>query len=319
MEGPDRTPVSTPGNGDGRQFDSHAFLKLTKITLVLGMGLLAALILVRAPSVPMQCGFILLTAILCWHCSTRWARGVAIMASLILLLSAGMHHASWEEYLLVPMVLVTGEGMSRLRMHYNVAEMAASIDRLTGALTRHGFAKMLGRELRMAGKQDRTTALIFLDLDHFKKINDRYGHAEGDRVLSRVVAALREVLLKDDHIARIGGDEFLVFLRFADDRKRLDEFQSLLTQAIERLPWQISASAGGIIIPSREYPEADALIQLADNLMYDVKRSGRGRIDMQHLSQRAGPLDPSETLRTGFVELAPAMQDFSKSGSTPLK
>lgn len=101
--------------------------------------------------------------------------------------------------------------MLRLRMHYNDAEIAANIDRLTGALTRRGFARMLGRELRIAGKHDRTTALIFLDLDYFKKVNERYGHAEGDRLLSRVITVLREVLLKDD-------------------RARLDEFQSLLTQ-----------------------------------------------------------------------------------------
>lgn len=315
MEGPARTPVSARGHGDGRQLDSHAFLKINKITLLIGMGLLALLLAASPPTVPTQCGYILLTATFCWHSSNLSARIVTTTSSAVLAISAALFDAPWEEYLLVPMAIVAGEGMLRLRMHFNEAEKAANTDRLTGALTRRGFAKMLGRELRLAGRHNRTTALIFLDLDYFKQVNDRYGHAEGDRVLIRVVSALREVLLKDDHIARIGGDEFLVFLRFADDRGRLDEFQSLLTKAIERLPWQISASAGGIIIPPKEYLEADALIQLADNLMYDVKRSGRGRIDMQHLSEQAGSLYPSETLRTGFVELVPAVQEFIKTGS----
>lgn len=106
------------------------------------------------------------------------------------------------------------------------------------------------------------------------------------------VSALRKVLLEDDHIARIGGDEFLVFLRFASDPERLEDCQRLLIDAIDILPWQVTASAGGIVLPLGHYPEPSKLIQLADDLMYDVKRSGRGRLDLQHLSDLNGAMCP---------------------------
>jgi diguanylate cyclase (GGDEF)-like protein len=286
--GPDSAPASRPGRGDGRRFDSLAYLRLSKFTIITGLVLLAAMLTMAPPTAPLQCGYILLTAIFCWHSSKSWGRGVMTTSALVLVLSAWLHREQWDAYLLGPMAFIAGEGMIRLRMRYDEVEMAANVDRLTGAMTPRGFTKMLGRELRIARAQARTTALIFLDLDHFKQVNDLYGHAEGDRVLSRVVAALREVLLDDDHIARLGGDEFLVFLRFADDRSRLDEFQQSLVGAIDRLPWQVSASAGGIIVPPNEYPDPGSLVRLADNLMYDVKRSGRGRLDLQHLSDLDG-------------------------------
>ncbi|QQN74912.1 GGDEF domain-containing protein [Croceicoccus sp. YJ47] len=290
------TPALETGRGNGQRFDGRRFLKMSRYSLVAGLLLLTFLLFASVPTVAMQCGYVLLTAVSCWHFGSGVSRGVTLAASLVLALSAWLHGMPWEAYLLAPMVVISGEGMIRLRARYDDAELAANVDRLTGALTPRGFAKMLGRELRSAQKQNRTTALIFLDLDHFKQVNDRYGHAEGDRVLSQVAGALREVLLEDDHIARIGGDEFLVFLRFADDPERLDDCQRLLIRAIDTLPWQVTASAGGIVVPPGQYPEPSTLIRLADNLMYDVKRSGRGRLDLQHLSDLDGSRGHSTAL-----------------------
>lgn len=298
------TPALETGRRDGQRFDSRRFLKLSRYSLVAGLLLVTFLLFASVPTAPLQCGFVLLTAVFCWHFASRAARGVTLAGSVVLALSAWVHGMPWEAYLLAPMVVISGEGMVKLRARYDNAELAANVDRLTGALTPRGFAKMLGRELRIAQKQNRTTALIFLDLDHFKQVNDRFGHAEGDRVLSQVAGALREVLLEDDHIARIGGDEFLVFLRFADDPERLDDCQCLLIRAIDTLPWQVTASAGGIVVPPGHYPEPSTLIRLADNLMYDVKRSGRGRLDLQHLSDLNGSLGHSTALeRASKVEI----------------
>lgn len=290
------TPTLGTGRGDGRRFDSRRFLKLSRYSLGAGLLLVTFLLFASVPTVPSLCGYVLLTAVFCWHFGSGTSRGVTLASSSVLALSAWVHGMPWEAYLLAPMVVISGEGMVRLRARYDDAELAANVDRLTGALTPRGFAKMLGRELGIAQKQNRTTALIFLDLDHFKQVNDRYGHAAGDRVLNQVTGGLRKVLLEDDHIARIGGDEFLVFLRFADDPERLDDCQRLLVQAIDTLPWQVTASAGGIVVPPGHYPEPSTLVQLADNLMYDVKRSGRGRLDLQHLSDLHGSLCHSTAL-----------------------
>lgn len=261
--------------------------RLPKVTLAGALPVLLGLLFVEQPTAPLQCGCILTVAMFCWHFERRIARGVAAISAVALAFSSFIHDQNWQLYLLAPMAIIATEGMIRLRRHYDDAERAANVDRLTGALTPRGFEKMLVRELRAAHRQSRTTALIFLDLDHFKAINDRYGHAEGDHVLIEVVKALRHVLFEDDHIARIGGDEFLVFLRFADERSRLEQFQDVLIDAVSNLPWEITASAGGIIMPPNKYAEPALLVRLADSLMYDVKRSGRGRLDLQHLSELA--------------------------------
>lgn len=289
---PPRTPALGAGDKDGQRLNSRRLLRLSRYSLMAGILLLALSLVAAIPTVAMQCGYVLLTSVFCWHFGSMAARVATAAASSVLSVSAWMHDLPWEAYLLAPMTIIAGEGMVRLRHRYDAAELAANVDQLTGALSPRGFAKMLGRELRSAQKQNRTTALIFLDLDHFKQVNDRYGHAEGDRVLIHAVSALRKVLLEDDHIARIGGDEFLVFLRFASDPERLEDCQRLLIDAIDILPWQVTASAGGIVLPPGHYPEPSKLIQLADDLMYDVKRSGRGRLDLQHLSDLNGAMCP---------------------------
>ena len=255
----------------------------------LGYGLLAGQILLTPaliaapPSASAQCGYLLFTAFACWHFRKPISHLIILSACAVLLISAWVHDMPREAYLLAPMTLAAGVGVSRARSGFNDAEKAANVDKLTGALTPRGFEKMLRTELAKAKSDDRTTALIFLDLDHFKSINDRYGHSGGDEVLRHVVTALRSVLREKDHVARIGGDEFLVFLQVANDPARPESVQSSLVGAIETLPWGVSTSAGGIVIPPDNYPDPGSLIRLADNLMYDVKRSGRGRLDMQHL------------------------------------
>ncbi|MFC3096227.1 GGDEF domain-containing protein [Alteraurantiacibacter palmitatis] len=279
---------------------------MPKVTLAGALPILLGLLFVEQPTATLQCGCILIVAMVCWHFDCGIARGAAAISAVILAFSSSVHDESWQLYLLAPMAIIAAEGMIRLRRHYDSAEHAANIDRLTGALTPRGFEKMLDRELRAAHRQSRTTALIFLDLDHFKDINDRYGHAEGDHALIEVVKALRHVLFEDDHIARIGGDEFLVFLRFAGERSRLEQFQDVLIDAVSNLPWQITASAGGIIIPPSKYAEPALLVRLADGLMYDVKRSGRGRLDLQHLSDLAMRPASSENGRDKILPIRAA-------------
>ena len=155
----------------------------------LGYGLLAGQILLTPaliaapPSASAQCGYLLFTAFACWHFRKPISHLIILVACAVLLISAWVHDMPREAYLLVPMTLAAGVGVSRARSGFNDAEKAANIDKLTGALTPRGFEKMLRTELAKAKSDDRTTALIFLDLDHFKHINDTYGHDVGDQVL----------------------------------------------------------------------------------------------------------------------------------------
>ena len=150
-------------------------------------------------------------------------------------------------------------------------------DQLTGLLHHQAFVRELELELERAARYGHGVALVFLDLDRFKEINDTLGHPAGDRVLQGLGALLRESLRGSDLAGRMGGDEFAAYLVEADEEAgsrflgrvtdRLDE----LVEAAE-LPVQCSFSAGLAQFPD-EAADADALFRLADQRLYEAKRA----------------------------------------------
>lgn len=145
-------------------------------------------------------------------------------------------------------------------------------DALTGCLTRHGFQERLPETLTELAA---TSSCIMLDLDHFKQINDTHGHTTGDRVLMAAGHAMREVLRKNDLVARWGGEEFLVLLPDQGKDGALDiagRIQNALkAERVDDL--NITASFG---IATRSQGEGfDAWLERADKALYDAKHSGR--------------------------------------------
>lgn len=258
--------------------------RVTILAPLAGLSLMVALI---GPTPVLAVAVILLAGIICLLNEFGAARPLAIAVALCLLIGALRDQPDLSDLLLAPMALVFCEAMLGVRRRLVSAEQAASVDCLTGALTPRGFARMLATELAEARRDQRATALIFIDLDHFKTVNDRFGHAAGDDVLRKLVANLRARLLSEDHIARIGGDEFLVFLRYADAPERIDSCQANLLGAVAELPYNLTASAGGLILPPADYPDTAAIIHSADRLMYEVKHAGRGRIQFGQMGALA--------------------------------
>ena len=99
-----------------------------------------------------------------------------------------------------------------LRQHYDKEHAYASLDPLTGIANRRSFFEIGEREVERARRYQHALAVIFLDLDHFKQLNDTRGHKAGDAALLATARALQNTLRTSDHIARIGGDEFAVLL-----------------------------------------------------------------------------------------------------------
>ena len=153
----------------------------------------------------------------------------------------------------------------------------ASHDALTGLMNQREFPRILGRELGRAARLDHPVTLLIGDLDHFKAVNDRFGHLVGDRVL----ASLGEVLLKQlrpyDAACRIGGEEFAIILPHTDcaDGERAAERirRSIAEQSTEGLP-PVTVSLGVACYPA-EADNADLLIKRADDAMYRAKAAGR--------------------------------------------
>jgi diguanylate cyclase (GGDEF)-like protein/PAS domain S-box-containing protein len=156
-------------------------------------------------------------------------------------------------------------------------EVRASVDALTSCLNRAATLELVGRTVA-APAGDRGNAVVFIDLDRFKAVNDDLGHAAGDRLLVEVADRLRSTLRDGDHVGRFGGDEFLVICPGVDSadqaREIAERIATVLTSTVDigSRPVQLRASVG--VAWTTESLEADTLIAWADSAMYESKRLG---------------------------------------------
>jgi diguanylate cyclase (GGDEF)-like protein len=160
----------------------------------------------------------------------------------------------------------------------------AQHDALTDLPNRALFADRLGQALAGAKRDGQPCAVMFIDLDNFKPINDNLGHAMGDRLLRQVAVRLRAGLRESDTVARIGGDEFVVLLRHAGEPDALavaDKLRDALAHPfeIESHTIAIAASIGVALYPDHGQDDIELLKQ-ADEAMYAAKRQGRNRVQM---------------------------------------
>ena len=156
-------------------------------------------------------------------------------------------------------------------------------DRLTGLSNRTDFVRRLELAVSRARREHLTTALLFLDLDRFKVVNDTYGHNMGDRVLIEVAERLRSCVRAEDTIGRFGGDEFTILVEDVTDL-RATELAERVTAAL-RQPMKVSgrdmpvtASIGLVVAESSNLP--DDLLRCADLAMYFAKENGRARWEL---------------------------------------
>jgi diguanylate cyclase (GGDEF)-like protein/PAS domain S-box-containing protein len=173
------------------------------------------------------------------------------------------------------------EALSQLALH----------DPLTGLPNRSLFMDRLGQALRRLDRRNRVLAVLFVDLDRFKIINDRFGHAAGDETLLAVGTRLREVLRPSDTVARLGGDEFVALCEDLESDQAAVRVAERVLAALDRpMPCagqEVTCSASiGIALTRRADATADALLRDADMAMYRAKETGRHRIEVFDNSAR---------------------------------
>jgi diguanylate cyclase (GGDEF)-like protein len=180
----------------------------------------------------------------------------------------------------------------------------AAHDGLTGIWNRKAIFDLMHRELEMAARLGTTTGLMMLDLDHFKDVNDTYGHPAGDAVLRESARRLQQAVRSYDLVGRYGGEEFLVVLPHCD-RGQVEECAERVRAAIaeeqwvaEGVPIRISASIGATVVDPSENAEHEGLVT-ADAALYDAKTRGRNCVVYrvpQH-SRRESQRDLSQHLQ----------------------
>ncbi len=168
------------------------------------------------------------------------------------------------------------------RVNHVLGDMAMR-DALTGALNRRAFLMQADRQFAAARVQQRRLAVLMLDIDHFKAVNDTWGHAVGDRVIVEMTLVLRATLRKGTVIGRLGGEEFAVLLPEADAQRAVQAAERLLaaignaTVPGPNGPVRFSASIGvGSLAP--DDIDFGALLQRADRALYAAKQGGRNRV-----------------------------------------
>lgn len=163
--------------------------------------------------------------------------------------------------------------------HASMKELAAK-DSLTGLFNRRFFDELLERELRRANRTLRPLALISLDLDHFKELNDTYGHATGDSALRATADCLRENVRSEDMLFRVGGEELAILIPECQLETAVGIAKKIVQSIHDciKVPGvRFTVSAGCVVFPDHG-TDAQSLTKAADVALYAAKNSGRNRV-----------------------------------------
>ncbi len=176
--------------------------------------------------------------------------------------------------------LFTTAVLSKLKHSLALSYRLSRTDPLTGLLNRLSFYELLSLEIKLSRRYAHPVTLLYLDADNFKAVNDLQGHQTGDRVLRIIGSTLRETLRSTDLVARIGGDEFCVFLPETDAERAAAVCSVLhekLNQELARGGWAVTVSIGmaTFLHPPRN---VDEVIYQSDKLMLGVKKRGKNAV-----------------------------------------
>jgi diguanylate cyclase (GGDEF)-like protein len=176
----------------------------------------------------------------------------------------------------------------------------SSVDYLTGLINRRAFSERAAAQLSNAVRHEWQVTVIALDIDHFKSINDRYGHAHGDAVLVEIARQIKRTIRVPDIAARFGGEEFIVYAGECDSEAGFalaERIRTAVANAIffdEDQPYSVTLSAGVVSLPAAKISDFAPVIQQADDALYAAKNQGRNRtvIAPARAPQAANPPSP---------------------------
>jgi diguanylate cyclase (GGDEF)-like protein len=188
--------------------------------------------------------------------------------------------SSWNRATTSGFFLLTAILFSKLRQVFDNKKNLSETDHLTGVLNRRAFLQVVTNEILRQGRNNQPLTLAYIDLDHFKDINDTFGHSKGDYILQLLAGTLARTLRKTDIIARLGGDEFVILLPDMDQlaaQKIIPKVQRRFQNTTYQDKMNVTLSIG-VVTCLGPPGSADEMIILADDLMYEVKKNGRNGV-----------------------------------------
>lgn len=269
----ERAPAALPGS-----FAAVLIASVGAVDLLTGRELSASVF------------YVIPVGLAAWYAGAAWGLGTCILAATTWYVAdaaagaaAGVTYSAgwipfWNAGVRFAFFVIISDLTHRLHTALDEQRRAAETDELTGLANARRFQSALDAEVRRAIRYGRPITLAYVDLDGFKGVNDRWGHAAGDRVLSRIGGLLRSHLRVSDLAGRLGGDEFAILLPETDGqqaRDALGNLRTFLERAMREGSWPVGFSIG-VVSSSGEIPTAQELLRAADGLMYEVKQAGKG-------------------------------------------
>jgi diguanylate cyclase (GGDEF)-like protein len=186
----------------------------------------------------------------------------------------------WNTFIGLSFFIIITLLLSKLQCAMQHHKYLAYTDNLTGAVNSRLFFELVQIEVERLERNKHPFTLVYMDLDNFKEVNDKFGHSVGDEVLRTVVNYARNHFRKIDVMARLGGDEFVLLLPETTQisaRVVLDKFQKGIVEEMHQHKWPVTFSMGVLtcnVTPS----STDELLKIADELMYSVKHDRKNAV-----------------------------------------
>ncbi|NKE69952.1 diguanylate cyclase [Candidatus Manganitrophus noduliformans] len=269
---------------------STSFLLTLGFLLVVLFGFLDHL---TGPEVAFSIFYLIPISMIAWFLG-RWKGALFSIASAITWLIADTSAGHLYSHPLIPywnmlarlgFFLIVSHILGVLKTALEYEKELSRTDPLTQAANRRSFHEKLEHEVNRARRYRRPLTVGFMDLDHFKEVNDRFGHDVGDLVLQKVAEATRKHLRATDQVARMGGDEFAILLPEttpASAQGVIEKIRRELLKLMQENNWPVTFSIGVItflLLPDK----VEEIIKRADRLMYSVKKSGKNAVKYEVL------------------------------------
>ena len=243
---------------------------------------------ITTPEINMFIFYLLLIASFSWFFGKQWGTAIAVACAAVWTAAEWRHGLAYSHPFIVIWKVLVNPGIFLIfnhtlwsfRKRLDDERVSARRDFLTGLGNRRDFCERAEVEMERARRSGQPTTVAYLDLDNFKEVNDRLGHAMGDRALREVAKGLAAHLRLTDIAARMGGDEFAILLPDTDAasaRATLLKLQELLLWIMKQNGWPVTFSIGAVtfLVPPSS---VEGMLQRADHFMYDVKANGKNTL-----------------------------------------